>query len=171
MHGFPHTAPSGSSCPLGQHVRTFLHHPSHRGHLFRHQTAHQFAHYSLKSGKFTSFAQTSSSNASAEARTSRQGADSRRGAESLTQSILSDPDIEGDPLKFLKVSEAFWQARPTAVHPHATVLDEQLAVLSSYHLRMTGIGCTKNMKGMFLLHIGDEDSPTKTRACSGPRTA
>jgi hypothetical protein len=28
---------------------------------------------------------------------------------SITEAILSDPEIEGDPSKFLKVSEAYWQ--------------------------------------------------------------
>lgn len=43
----------------------------------------------------------------------RERAADRPGTEeqhcSVTDAILSDPDIEGDPLKFLRVSEAYWQ--------------------------------------------------------------
>ena len=39
--------------------------------------------------------------------------------DNVTTRILSSPDIEGDPLKFLKVSEAYWQVGPC---PHTIAL-------------------------------------------------
>jgi hypothetical protein len=35
-----------------------------------------------------------------------------QGGGSLARGILSDPDIEGNPLPFLKVSEAYWTVGP-----------------------------------------------------------
>ena len=40
---------------------------------------------------------------------SRSRMDRRDGEESLTRLMLSNPDLEGDPLKLLRTSEAFWK--------------------------------------------------------------
>ena len=40
---------------------------------------------------------------------SRSRMDRRDDEQSLTRLMLSDPDLEGDPLKLLRTSEAFWK--------------------------------------------------------------
>jgi hypothetical protein len=44
--------------------------------------------------------------------TSARGADSALKADEVdVRQILSDPDLEGDPLQFLRVTEAYWKVR------------------------------------------------------------
>lgn len=56
-------------------------------------------------------AQSSRSGSSAGSAAARQAAGVSTNEDVDVRQILSDPDIEGDPLQFLKVTEAYWKVQ------------------------------------------------------------
>ncbi|EIE26315.1 hypothetical protein COCSUDRAFT_11899 [Coccomyxa subellipsoidea C-169] len=105
MPTFVPSSIGGNLCPFGHDVRVTKH-PGLSAHLpLRNFVGQKYPFQPLRRSESSSL-QVSSPTASADVKTSKQSNDS------LTSSILSDPDIEGDPIKFLRVSEAYWQACP-----------------------------------------------------------
>lgn len=105
MPTFVPSSIGGNLCPFGHDVRVCKH-PGLSAHLpLRNFVGQKYPFQPLRRSESSSL-QVSSPTASADVKTSKQSIDS------LTSSILSDPDIEGDPIKFLRVSEAYWQACP-----------------------------------------------------------
>lgn len=98
---FVHPANGGNTRPFGRHVCK----PQllQRLNPLKHCTIRKYPMHRCSPSQ-CSMLRVCSSVASADVKTSKQG------HESLANSILSDPSIEGDPLKFLHVSEAYWQA-------------------------------------------------------------